>query len=116
MTSSVTTASSVAPPMWRDLNDAAAQFPIEESALTAPVVVTNEPPVRRSRLRGAAMAFVMGSVLATGILGLGEWSSRWPEVLQPLPWPALPASPTQRISAGLAPVVPPAGFFATVSP
>jgi general secretion pathway protein A len=114
--SAVTTSAPAAPPIWRDLNDAAAQFPIEESAFTPPVVVANDPRVGRSPLRGAAMAFVAGSVLAAGILGLGEWSSRWQDVLQPLPWPALPASPAQRVSAGLAPVVPPAGFFAPVIP
>jgi len=110
-----TPAPAVTPPIWRDLNDAAAQFLIEEPPVTAPVVAMNdlrEP----GRLRSIVMAFITGSVVAVAILGLSEWSVRLPDFAQPLPWPALPASPTQPVSTGLAPVVPPAGFFAPVIP
>jgi hypothetical protein len=98
--------------MWRDLDDATAQFLIEEPAVTAPVGVTADLPVRAGRLRSTVMAFVAGSMLAAGILGLGEWSTRFQDIAQPFPWPALPASPAQTVGKGLAPVVPPAGFFA----
>jgi hypothetical protein len=102
-------------PIWRELNEDGPQFLVEEPPITVADGAANVDH-GRDRVQRAAMAIATGIVLAAAIVGVSEWSVRRQESAPVLPWPALPSSPTLAVSAGLAPVAPPAGFFAPVSP
>ena len=66
------------------------------------------------RLRHAAILTIGGLMLVVAGLSLNEWELRSFELSQPLSLPALPAPPRHPISAGAAPVIPPAEFFVAV--
>ena len=54
-------------------------------------------------------------MLGAGLV-VNEWEFRRRELAQPLPLPGLPTAPPQLVSSGVAPVIPPADFFAAVAP
>ena len=69
----------------------------------------------RRRLRHAAILAAAGLALVMVGLGLSEWELRREALAQPLALPSLPAAPTQSVKAGVAPVIPPADFFAPIN-
>ncbi len=68
------------------------------------------------RLRLAALLVTIGVVLAGSGLALSEWELRGQELAQPVPLPLVSAATPPPVSAGPAPVIPPAEFFAPVLP
>ena len=70
----------------------------------------------RRRLRRAAILVTAGVVLAASGLALNEWELRSRELAQPLSLPVVTAPPPPPMSAGNAPVIPPAEFFSPVAP
>ncbi len=70
----------------------------------------------RRRVRRAALLVTTGLVLAASGLALNEWELRRQELAQPAPLPVVIAPPPPPISAGAAPVIPPAEFFSPVTP
>jgi general secretion pathway protein A len=79
---------------------------------------TVTPKDRHGRRRLRRTALIVTTVLALAAAGvlLDQWEARRQELAQPVPLPALPAPPPQSISAGAAPVIPPADLFAPVTP
>ena len=57
-----------------------------------------------------------GVVLAVAGLGLNEWDLRRQELSQPLLLPTVAAPAPPPVSAGVAPVIPPAELFSPVTP
>ena len=103
------------PPVLPELKDEGPHLLLERPSTPAPAPVTHARCGRR-RLRRAALLVTAGLVLAASGLAVNEWELRRQELAQPLPLPALPVAPTQPVSAGAAPVIPPAEFFAPVNP
>ena len=68
----------------------------------------------RRRLRHTALLVTAGMALGAIGLALNEWDRRRQALVQPLP--AVAAPPAQPVSAGAAPVIPPAEFFSSVKP
>jgi general secretion pathway protein A len=76
--------------------------------------VADAPPDARRR-RAALLALLVTVGVALGALGvaLNAWDARRQELVQ---LPAVVAPPPLPVSAGVAPVIPPAEFFASVRP
>ena len=81
-----------------------------------PVAMVTKERRGRRRLRRAALLVAMGAVLAAGGLALNEWELQRQELAQPVQLPVVTAPPPPPISAGAAPVIPPAEFFSPVAP
>lgn len=86
-----------------------------EPATPPPAALLIERRGRR-RLRRAALLVTLGVVLAASGLALNEWELRSEELAQPVPLPLVSAAPPPPVSAGPAPIIPPAEFFAPVLP
>jgi general secretion pathway protein A len=83
---------------------------------TPPVAAIPKERRGRRRLRRAALLVTIGFVLAASGLALNEWELRRQELAQPVVLPVVTAAPPPPISAGVAPVIPPAEFFSPVTP
>jgi type II secretory pathway predicted ATPase ExeA len=90
--------------------------PVLLEPATPPAAAIPKERRGRRRLRRAALLVTMGLVLAASGLALNEWELRRQELAQPVSLPAVTAPPPQPISAGVAPVIPPAEFFSPVTP
>jgi general secretion pathway protein A len=73
--------------------------------------VLPEPTWRR-----ATALLAIGAILAASGVALNEWELRRQELAQPVTLPVVTAPPLPPISAGVAPVIPPAEFFSPVTP
>jgi hypothetical protein len=99
------------------LKDQGPLLSLDEAAAPAPVAAPVAYARRgRRRLRRAALLATAGLALAAGGVAVNEWELRRQELAQPLLLPAVTAPPPQPVSAGAAPVVPPAEFFSPVIP
>jgi hypothetical protein len=87
------------------------ELPVMEAGAPPAVPVAGERK-GTGRLRHAAMLAAIGMGLAAAGLGLNEWELRRQELAQPIAMPALPRPPQYSLSAPVAPVIPPADFFA----
>lgn len=85
------------------------------AAVAATEPVSHERRVQR-RLRHALFLAASGIALVGAGLGFNECEFRRQEIAIPVSLPALPASPKQPTGAFVAPVVPPADFFASINP
>lgn len=101
-------------PVLRDEKNEGPHLLLEEASASAPASM---PYARREPRRLRRAALVVTTVLAlaaTGML-LNQWQLQRQELAQPLSLPAVAAPPPQPVSAGVAPVIPPAEFFAPVT-
>jgi type II secretory pathway predicted ATPase ExeA len=97
-----------------DINDDSPQVMPEPSTPVVPATPT-EHGGRRRLLRAALLVAVGFAVTGTG-LALNEWAMQRQELAQPVLLPAVSAPARPPLSAGPAPVIPPAEFFAPVLP
>ena len=71
---------------------------------------------RHRQVRRAAMLVAVGLVLIVAGLIVNEWDIRRQALAQPLPFPGLPTAPPRIVPSAVAPVIPPADFFAATIP
>lgn len=71
---------------------------------------------RSGRLHRAAMIAAVGLLLIVAGLVVNEWDVRRQALARPLPLPGLPAAPPRTVASAVAPVIPPADFFAATIP
>jgi general secretion pathway protein A len=83
---------------------------------TPAVAAAPEERRGRRRLRRAALLVTLGITLAVSGLALNDWELRRQELAQPVALPIVSAPTPPPVSAGPAPVIPPAEFFAPVLP
>ena len=98
-----------------DFKDESEHVIVEEPPAAAEEPVTHERRGRR-RLRHAAILVAAGLALAAAGLGFNEWELQRLELANPVSLPTLPEAPRLPVGAGVAPVIPPADFFAPIKP
>ncbi len=96
-----------------EVTDECLHFLLEETRGPGVSDVPQEARGRR-RLRRTALLVTAGMALGAIGFALNEWDGRRGALAQPLP--AVVAPPAQPVSAGAAPVIPPAEFFSSVTP
>jgi general secretion pathway protein A len=111
------TASALAPPAGlQEFREEGPDLRVEEPPAAAAAGATQLERKRSGRLNRAAMLAALGLLLIVTGLVVNEWDVRRQELAQPLPLPGLPAAPPRTVASAVAPVIPPADFFAATNP